>query len=669
MFTYKFLDVIICHIHISFNLLNLVLHPPWLDKMHFDGSLNKIESEKTVFGFLRRKRQGKPHISFEVNEFERLRSLPPPATSPVPICWNTPVKVKDYYLSKSTAQLLPPPLPVKIMAKIRAHTPDLTINTDTANNTRAPFKQDSNFVLPKALNSSPSSFENQRAVAPQRGASLHKSRSMGVMRDKAHPFELSPPRKELVKSEHSLVEAAKSADSSSDSSSDEGLDKEELLQAEYNKLFQIGRERGYDDDEVRQWVDYVLEHGLPEPKTGSEADFEAMETEVDCDNARIPEFTQTDPAVKEIERHYLQDVFGKDTISTRQLLVDNEYTPDKLAAPSAWRSIYLHGNSDIASHTTLKAYSPDDTSSFSSSAASHSINLPAPKIEQSRVADSGGSGHISTTPNADLIWFRADMDASEIRDSPNIRFKAMDSAAQEQELKVVGTSAVVNPQHKATFTPSKMTQYNLYPSTHHTPNGLIPLLLPLRYTKEKRYDSGHSSATGRLTPLNRKWKEQHSEAAATLPNLADRPTSTDSYEDQSYDSLTDSLEDKQSEAADLSGVASEVSTSYSDSPTLGYAHLSTPTTTVQDIYGPTSSRSHPRSSPSFSPFANNKKKMPPKKGPGKFKASSGDVSLPSPSGTFSESSFNSYRRASTVVTKWDEEMRYANEKVSTHEYI
>ena len=40
-------------------------------------------------------------------------------------------------------------------------------------------------------------------------------------------------------------------------------------QAEYNKLFQIGREKDYDDDDVRQWVDYALEHGLPDPKTGS----------------------------------------------------------------------------------------------------------------------------------------------------------------------------------------------------------------------------------------------------------------------------------------------------------------------------------------------------------------------------------------------------------------
>ena len=233
----------------------------------------------------------------------------------------------------------------------------------------------------------------------------------------------------------------------------------------------------------------------------------------------------------------------------------------------------------------------------------------------------------------------------------------------------MSTSAIVNPQDKATFTPSKMTESNLYPSTHRTPNGLIPLLLPLPCNKEKLHERGQSSTIGRLAPLNRKWNEQHSEATATLTNLADRPTSTDSYEDQSYDSLIDSLEDKQSEAADLSGVASEVSTSYSDSPTLGYAHLSTPTTTVQDIYGPTSSRSQPRSSPLFSPFANYKKKMPPKKGPGKFKVSPRDVSLPSPCDTFSESSFNSRCREPTVVTKWDEEMRYANEKVGPHEYI
>ena len=67
---------------------------------------------------------------------------------------------------------------------------------------------------------------------------------MGVMRDKARPFELNSPGNELVKSEHSLIEAAKSVDSSSDSSSDEGPDNEELLQAEYNKLFQVGRGRG-----------------------------------------------------------------------------------------------------------------------------------------------------------------------------------------------------------------------------------------------------------------------------------------------------------------------------------------------------------------------------------------------------------------------------------------
>ena len=87
-------------------------------------------------------------------------------------------------------------------------------------------------------------------MAPRRGASLHKSRSMGVMRDKARPFELNSPRNELVKPEYSPIKVNKSAHSSPDSSSDKGLDNEELLQAEYNKLFQIGRGRGSTLEEI-----------------------------------------------------------------------------------------------------------------------------------------------------------------------------------------------------------------------------------------------------------------------------------------------------------------------------------------------------------------------------------------------------------------------------------
>ena len=660
--------------------------------MHSNGPLNTTETKKTIFGFLRRKKGGKLHTSPEVNEFERLSSLPSPHTSPIPVCWNTPVKIRNYYLSKSTAQLLPPPLPVNIMAKIKARTPDLTIKTGTANDTEAPSKQDVDFVLSAVSNSSPSGFENQKAKLLRRGLSLHKSRSMGAIRDKARPFELSPTRKELVKPEHSLTEANKSADSSSEPSSDDRLDEEELLQVEYNKLFQIGRERGYDDDDVRQWVDYVLEHGLPNPKTDFDVDSEVIETEVDCNKARVPEFTQRDPAVKEIERHYLQDVFGKDTVSTRQLLVNNQYTSDELAASSGPHAIYLHGNSDIVSHTTLKAYCRDTMSPSSSSAASHSFHSAAPEIEQSYVAGSCGSDSRSATLDAGPVWFRADMDSNEFRDSPDIGFKAKDTAAREQELKVMGTSAVKIRQYQEAFNPSKMTVRSLYPGTRGTTNGLIPLLLPLRYNKEKLHEAGQSSsfsrspvietssssghkeedslvqATGRLAPLDRKWKEL-SEATATLADLADSPTSIESYATQSYDSLTDFFEDKQSEAADLSDFTSEVSNSYSDSPTLGYAHLLTPSATLQDIYTPTSSRFHPPSLPSFSPTAKDKKNMPPKNvGPGKFKASPRDVSLPSPCDTFSESSFNSRRRESTVSTKWDEEMRYANEKVGSRGY-
>ena len=114
-------------------------------------------------------------------------------------------------------------------------------------------------------------------------------------------------------------------------------------------------------------------------------------------------------------------------------------------------------------------------------------------------------------------------------------------------------------------------------------DGLIPLLLPLRYNKEKLNDGGQSSATGRSAPLDRRWKEQFFEATSTLANLAARPTSTDSYEDQAYNSLSDSFEDKRSETADLSGIASEVSTCHSDIPTLGYACFSTPSATLQGI--------------------------------------------------------------------------------------
>ncbi|KAK0507411.1 hypothetical protein JMJ35_010449 [Cladonia borealis] len=615
--------------------------------MHSDASLQKITSDKTVFGFLLRKRRGKSHISSEVSEYERLRSLPPLHTSPVPIYCNTPVKIRDYYLSKSTVQLLPRPPPFKIMDKSQARTPNLTINTDTANDTEPPV-------------------------------SLHKSRSMGTIRDNARPFELSSTRNELVKREHVLTEANKSPDSSTESSSDDGLDDEELLQAEFDKHVQIGREKGYNDDDVHQWVDYVLEHGLPEPKTGSKVDSPIIETGVDYNKARVPEFTQRDPAVKEIERHHLQDIFGEDIISTRQLLVDNQNTSTEFTASSGSHPIYLQDNADIASHTTIKACGHDTISSPPSSATSHNTHLPAPNIEQIDVADtesaltdllkslekpqdqrvgrpSCGTDHRSATPDAEPVWFRADMDCDEFPDSSDIGFNAKNTAVQQQELKAMGTSASELTQRKGAFNPSKMTESSLVQGTYRTPDGLIPLLLPRRYNKEKLNDGGQSSATGISTPLNQKWKEQLSEATATLANLADSRTSIDSYENQSYNS---SFEDKQSQAADQSG----------DSPTLGHAHLSPPSASLQNIYTPNSSRFHPRSLPSSSPFANNKMKMPPKTvGPGKFKSSPRDVSLPSPCDTFSESSVNTRRRASTIITKetkeYDEKMRYANERL------
>ena len=645
--------------------------------MHSDGSFNKIEVKKSVFGFLRRKRSCKLHISPEVNEFERLSSLPSPHTSRVPLYQNTPIKIKNYYLSEST---------VNMMSKIEARTPDLTLNTDTANNTNAPSKEDADFVFSAVFDSSPRGFENQKAEPLRRNGSLHKSRSMGAIRSKSSPFELSPTRNEPVKPEHSPTEATKSPDPASESLSNDGLDHEELLQAEYNKLFQIGREIGYDDDEVRQWVDYVLEHGLPDSKTGFEMDSEVIETEVDRNNARVPEFTQRDPAVKEIERHYLQDVFGEHTMSTRQLLVDTQYTSDEIATPSGQHGLYTHGNSDIASHVTLKAYCDDPVSSSSSSAASPSFRLAPPKIEHSNVADNCGSDDRSAIPDAGPLWFRTDMDRGQFRESPEIGFKAEDTGDQEHELKL-RTNTVDS-------------------------NGLIPLLLPLRHNKassdlhkrtrnaptaarvanpsvlKKLHDVGQSSsfnrgpglktsfnldykeddnlaqATSKLIPLNRTWKEQLSEATATLANLADCRTSTDSCSVHTYDSLIDSLDDKQSEAAHLSEIASETSTSFPDSPTLGYAHLSTPSTTLQDIYIPPSSPFYPRYRPSWSPSSNDKMKMPHKNvGSGRSKASPRDVSLPSPCGTFSESSFNSRCREPTPSTKWDEEMWYANEKV------
>ena len=650
--------------------------------MHSDDAFNKKKVKKPILGFLRRKTSGKFHISPDVNEFEILCSLPSPHSSPVSIYRNTPVKIKNYYLSEST---------VNIMSKIEAGTPDLTLNTDTTNNTEAPSKEDADFAFSAVFDSSPRGFENQKAELLQRSGSLRKSRSMGAIKDKSRPFESSPTRNDPVKPEHSPTEATKSPDSASEPLSNDRLDNEELLQAEYNKLFQIGRELGYDDDEVRRWVDIVLQHGLPDPKIGSEMNSEVIETEVNCNNARVPEFTQRDVVVKEIERHYLQDVFGEDTIFTRQLLIDNRYTPDETAAPSGQHGIYIHGNSDIASHATLKAYGHEPASSSSSSAASPSFRLAAPKTEHSIVADICGGDDRSVPSDADPLWFRADMDSGELQDSPETVTQAQDTGDREKELK---------------------------PKTNTVDsNGLIPLLLPLRHNKDsstlhkrtrnaptaasvanssvprKLHNVGHSStfnrsnglrtfsdlaykegdnlaqASGKPVPLDRTRKEQLSEATATLANLADCRASTDSCSVYTYGSLIDSLNDKQSEAAHRSGIASETSTSSPDSPTLGYAHLSTPSTTLQDIYIPPSSQFMPRYVPSWSPSANDKMKMPHKNvGSERSKASPRDVSLPSPCSTFSESSFSSRCRESPPSTKWDEEMWYANEKACYHSY-
>ena len=650
-----------------------------------DSSLSRKQVKKPVFSFLRRKRSGEFHFSPEVNEFERLSSLPSTHTSPISIYRNTPVKIKNYYLSEST---------VNIMSQIEARIPDLTLNTDTTNNTKVPSKEDADFIFSAVFDSSPPGFEDQKAERLQYSGSLHRSRSMGAIEDKSRTFEVSPTRNETVKPEHSPTEATKSPDSASESLSNDGLDHEELLQAEYNKLFQIGRELGYENDDVRQWVHYVLEHGLPDPKTGSEMESDVIETGLDRNNAKVPEFTERDSAVKEIERHYLQDVFGSDTISTRQLLVSNQYTSDEIAAPSGQHGIYIHGNSDIASHATIKAYRDNPLSSSSSSAASRNFRLASPKMKHSNVADSCSSDERSANLDAGPLWFRADMDSGECRDPPENGFRANGTGDQEQKLNV-RTNTVDG-------------------------NGLIPLLLPQRYNKvssaypkrtrntsiaasvtdpapKKFHSAGLSSpssrgsglkssfnldykaddnlaqATGKPAPLDRTRKEQLSEATATLADLADCRASTDScsvYTYGTYGSLIDPLDDKQTKAAHLSGAAAENSTSYPDSPTLGYAHLSTSPKKLQDIHIPPASQFQPRYVPSWSFSANSKMKMPQKSvGSARSKASPRDVGLPSPCGTFSESSFDSRCRESTPSTKWDEEMRYANEKACSYSYV
>ena len=61
-----------------------------------------------------------------------------------------------------------------------------------------------------------------------------------------------------------------------------------------------------------------------------------------------------------------------------------------------------------------------------------STRSSSPKVEQSHVADSGGSDYRSATPDADSVWFRADMDSDEFRDPLDIGSKAKDTAPQEE---------------------------------------------------------------------------------------------------------------------------------------------------------------------------------------------------------------------------------------------
>ena len=118
---------------------------------------------------------------------------------------------------------------------------------------------------------------------------------------------------------------------------------------------------------------------------------------------------------------------------------------------------------------------PGFAPSLKDEASSRSIaprEAPPPKIEQSHVADYCGSDYRSATPDADPVptspskrarmskasykpkiartcgqrpaclvnvSLRADMDAGEVRDSPDIGFKAKDTIAQKQELSRVYT--------------------------------------------------------------------------------------------------------------------------------------------------------------------------------------------------------------------------------------
>ena len=690
--------------------------------MYHDGNLNDTKAKNSVLGFLKCRRSPIAHYSAENDELARLSALRSPRGSDTSMYWDTPIKIRSHYLSESTVKLLPPPMPLRNMGRKQVHHPGLSVDTEAANRSQIPNMGDTDDVFSTINNSNPASYGDQKPGPLRHTVSLHKSRSTGAMCERTRPFITSPTRDGDLKLQYSFKEAKPSPQFSAELLSGARSDGEEIVQAKYVKLCEIGRRKGYEDEEIRQWFDWMLQHSPSEMKAEKEVECETEGAEVKYNESKVPGFTQSHPRVKEIEHSHLQSIFGREMSTTRQLLAakDNSHTSNIIRDFSLKDSMYLYTNPDIASHTTLRASGLDFMSPLSNSTEEKTFHSAGSCMAHDGTMNTRQSDDESASSETSHLFLATAIDSHvthELRESCGDVFTAKHMVAQQKDHTMLSTSDIQpNPYHEAFLSPT-IPCTGLYPSTHTYPStsildssGIMPLLLPLRYKKAlstshkmtRKYSaaaeeaastkrreisqpSSVNSSSEKATLLTagdgededlttamrkparfeRERKEQLTKATATLASIAEHRASLDGYDSGDYGSLIEYFEDEHSESADRLEDPLKTSIPFPDDPTLGYARFSTQSTTLQGVCTPTSSQFNPQSLPSYSPLAEEKMRLPRKSADsGLYKASSREFSVSSPSDTFSSSSsFNFHPQDSIPSPRWGEDLPYAAQKV------
>ena len=444
-----------------------------------DGSLTGVGPKRVSFNL-----RGRPKSMGNFSPtFDELASLPNV---------DIPVKARNLLLSKSTIQQLPPPPPTA-MPRFLKRKPSLFVDTKAANQEPERSNSDEDDVFAAIFNANSRGYERQ-AAEPTRA--IQQSLSNSVISQRAvPPVQPSPPLAEELEPQSSPRPLF-------GSSSEEGSDEEELLQTEYEKFREIGRSKGWSEEEIDDLFDYVIENGFPELGSDHVFGFNPEEDGSDLDEREIPEFTSDDPIVKKIEQLHLQATFGEEIYSTRQLIVEENKVPTREAGgqtpfQTACNSFYLHSNDDISSHGTVK---PTDSRFSSPSSSSGQKEMPL----SGALPESYGGPDIPTASRVLLLTSTNNGHRTPIEGSAEVK----DLVGQDSQPMTLGVTTLEAPQsdscnpevreqkfsndvddvksipqHEAWLSPTTAVRSKLNDPDASFAYDDVPLLLPLRYNK------------------------------------------------------------------------------------------------------------------------------------------------------------------------------------------